>query len=123
MKPPVHLKAPGRRYWRGVMAVHELTLLQLPLLTAACEALDAIEWAKGELDREGRVYTAPTGTLKPHPALAIKERAERSVATALRELGVSVKARRTPTNRRSTPADLRPVVADEDDPRSVLNAS
>jgi phage terminase small subunit len=90
------------------------------MLLVACEALDAIEWARGEIEAHGRLYDAPSGMKRANPALAIKERSEKSLAAALRELGVSVKAKRAPRDRRTTPTELRPV--HEEDPRRILGA-
>ncbi len=90
--PPVpkHLKAPGKRLWRGVVADFHLDdAHSLELLRLACEAVDRGDEARLAVARDG-AYVAGRyeGSVRAHPGLAVLRDSAVLAARLLRDLGV-----------------------------------
>ena len=92
--PPTHLRAAGRRLWRGIMAdwtidsAHDLARLQ-----AAAEAQDRMAEAREAIERDGAYVEGRFGP-KAHPGIAVERDARIALLRALKELGVDAGVKR-----------------------------
>jgi P27 family predicted phage terminase small subunit len=85
-RPPAHLKAATKRWFRSVVDEYELTEAHVKLLTLACEAWDRCTEAREVLKAEGLTYLDRFEAPRKHPAVSIEENARMAFARILREL-------------------------------------
>jgi phage terminase small subunit len=83
----MHLAAPTRAWWRGVVTAYDLDPHHLRLLTLAAEAWDRGQDARAALAQHGSLtFTDRYGCPHPRPEVAIERDARTSFARLLREL-------------------------------------
>ena len=85
-KPPAHLAAATKRWWRSVVAEYQLEEHHIRLLTLACEAWDRAQAARALVAAEGLVVLDRFGQPKAHPAVAIERDARIGFARLVREI-------------------------------------
>ena len=66
-RPPSDLQAPGRRFWRDVLAAYELNEAELRLLAEASRTVDELERLRAALAGASPVVPGSTGQDRPHP--------------------------------------------------------
>lgn len=71
-KPPAHLSASTRKWWKTVAETYELEAQHLYMLTAAAEAWDRLQDARQAIARDGTTYTDRFGAPRPRPEVAIE---------------------------------------------------
>jgi len=86
LKPPAHLKAATKRWWKAVADEYSLEEHHLRLLTLAGEAWDRCGQARETLKTEGLTFEDRFGTPKAHPCVAIERDARIAFARLVREL-------------------------------------
>jgi len=94
---PKHLKAQGRAFWRAVVAVYVIPPHDLPLLSGACEMLDAADAARLQVETDGAVVEDRFKQKREHPAAAQQRQAIDQFRRLYRELNLG-----------EPPADSRP---------------
>lgn len=106
-KPPEHLSAEAREWWRLVTVDFELEPHHVKLLQAAAEAWDRTQQARQAVAQDGITFRDSSGNLKANPAVAIERDARTLFARLVRELdldgGAPAESRRPPglgSNRR-----------------------
>jgi P27 family predicted phage terminase small subunit len=85
-KPPAHLSADAKKWWREVVETYELESQHLRLLALAAEAWDRCQQARRIVSKEGLVVRDRHGTPKRHPAALAEENARLAFVRVLREL-------------------------------------
>jgi P27 family predicted phage terminase small subunit len=85
-KPPNHLTAEAKQWWRAVTTDFDLEPHHLKLLQAACEAWDRMTLARKAVAKDGLTFRASNGDLKSNPAVAIERDARTAFARLVREL-------------------------------------
>lgn len=95
-RPPRHLSAASRRYFRLVVREWAIGHEQLPLLTALCESMDRAASARAVLDHEGLTVASVRGGSRAHPAWRIEAEARRAIAMLMRALALEPGPRRQP---------------------------
>jgi hypothetical protein len=70
--PPSDLAARGRgrRFWKDVVSVWELSASELVLLAETCRGLDELDVLRRAIKREGYTVRGSEGQPRAHPALA-----------------------------------------------------
>ena len=96
-RPPAHLAAPTREWWRAVLADFTMEPHHLRLLEATCRAWDRAEEARLRIAKDGAYLPDRFGQLKPHPALDVERKSREAFRVMLRELGLDI----------APPADVR----------------
>lgn len=89
-KPPGHLRAPTRRWWRSVVEDFDLEAHHLRLLTRAAEAWDRGEEAREAVAKYGLTYTDRFGAPRARPEVAVERDSRIGFARLLRELALDV---------------------------------
>ena len=89
-KPPRHLKAPTKRWWRSVVNEWVLSEHHIILLTKTCEALDRNAQAREAIAKDGLTTRTADGGVKMHPAVRVEAETRIAVARLLRELDLDV---------------------------------
>ncbi len=96
-KPPKHLKGTARRRFEDtVAALADLGILDecdVGIVVLYAEALAELSWADYKVRREGKIVPTGTGSIKPHPAIAIKNAAALRAGKFAAELGLTPSAR------------------------------
>ena len=87
IRPPKLIGKPGRQLWRDVHELFELEAWQIPMLVAACTALDRLTLAQEALATDGLLVEDRFGQRRAHPAAAVARDASATMRSALRELG------------------------------------
>lgn len=87
-KPPAHLSAASRKWWREVVQDFGLEPHHLLTLALACQALDRAEQARAALAESGLTFRDRLGNPRPHPAVAIERNSMVAFARLVRELGL-----------------------------------
>lgn len=87
-KPPAHLSAAARKFFRGVVEDYSLDEHHVKLLVLACEALDRGEQARVTLAAEGITFVDRFGSPRAHPCVAIERDSRTAYARLLRELAL-----------------------------------
>jgi len=102
LKPPKHLKVPGRALYTAIAAEYGIDdAAGLALLTIAGECQDRLRQAQAELEENGPVLTDRYGGLKPHPAIAIEKDSRNGLLATLKQLNLDIEPIR---DRRGRPA-------------------
>lgn len=89
-RPPSHLTAETRDWWRAVVADFELEPHHLRILRLACESWDRAQAARVALAKHGTVYVDRFGQPRARPEIAIERGAQTTFARLVRELGFDV---------------------------------
>ena len=72
-KPPKHLRAAGRAYWRAVLRTYALEEHHIAILTTACDALDRAAQAREVVERVGIIVAPRTGAMvRRNPAVRVE---------------------------------------------------
>ena len=88
--PPTHLKAAGRKLWRGIVRDYEIAdAHDLARLQVAAECADRVAEAREAIDRDGPYIEGRFGP-KNHPALAVEKDGRALLLRAIREMGVDL---------------------------------
>jgi P27 family predicted phage terminase small subunit len=87
-RAPTHLSRGARRWWRAVVEGYDLEAHHVVILTAAAEAWDRKEQARGLIAEEGIVIRDVSGERVTHPAVQIEDTATRRLASLIRDLGL-----------------------------------
>ncbi|QDB99779.1 P27 family phage terminase small subunit [Mesorhizobium sp. 8] len=95
-KPPDHLRAATKRWWRSVVDDFDLEAHHLRLLTRAAEAWDRGEEAREAVAQHGLVYTDRFGAPRARPEVAVERDSRTGFARLLRELSLDVDTPETP---------------------------
>lgn len=85
-RPPRHLSADSRAWWRDVVRSTDLGPVQLMWLEVACESFESFAKCAEILRREGLTYTDRFGTPRPRPEVRLLTGYYRSFVHAAREL-------------------------------------
>jgi P27 family predicted phage terminase small subunit len=89
-KPPAHLKAATKRWWRSVVEEYALEPHHVRLLTLAAEAWDRCEQAREALSADGLTFRDDRGNIRPHPLIAMEKDSRTAFARLIRELDLDV---------------------------------
>ena len=92
-RAPTHLSRGARRWWRAVIEGYELETHHLVILTAAAEAWDRKEQARGLIAEEGIVIKDVSGEPVANPAVHVEDTAVRRMASLIRDLGLDATPR------------------------------
>lgn len=98
---PKHLRAPTRKWVKGILTDFELESHHFKILTKAAEAHDRGEQAREILAKDGIITRDRFGTAKAHPAVAIERDARVAFMRAVRELGLDVDSADAPRSPRT----------------------
>ena len=83
---PESLGAAGRRLWRAVVGVYELSPAEVELLRQACRTVDVLDRLDVELLDEPLTVTGSTGQPRANPLLASSAEQRRTLAGLMRDL-------------------------------------
>jgi P27 family predicted phage terminase small subunit len=89
-KPPRHLSAATRLWWRWVTDEFVLEQHHLRLLELACRAWDRAETARNCIQKHGLTYKAKNGDIRPRPEVVIERNSMIAFARLLREISLDV---------------------------------
>ena len=89
-RPPVPdgLAVAGRRLWREILAVYDLSPAELAILAQACRTADLLTRLDAELDGAGLMAEGSAGQPRPHPLLAASATQRRTLDSLLRSLNL-----------------------------------
>jgi len=87
-KPPKHLSAKMKRFWRDLNGRFDFESQHLHLLRLACESYDRGQQAREILDAEGITYKDRFDSPKSRPEVQVERDARLSFARLIRELGI-----------------------------------
>ena len=91
LKPPAHLKAPGRKFWSDLIREYGISdAAGLTLATTACECLDRLRAAQAAVEQHGEVVVDRYGAPKLNPALSLEKDARNGMLAALRALNLDL---------------------------------
>ena len=94
-RPPAHLRASTKRWFKSVLTDYELDAHHVHLLGLACNALDQAAEAREKL-AAGSAYEDRFGQPKESPWVMIEHRARNDFRVLCRELGLDVDTTETP---------------------------
>ena len=89
-KPPRHLKAPTRRWWKSVVDGYALEPHHVRLLTLAAEAWDRCQQSREALQVHGLTYMDRFDQPRSRPEVAIERDNRIAFARLVRELALDV---------------------------------
>jgi len=90
-KPPAHLSAEMKEFWREVHRDYELAPEHRGILRVACEQFDRAQAARRRIEEDGMVLDG-----KRHPLIGVEAKATELYLRAIRDLGLEA-----PTDRGS----------------------
>jgi P27 family predicted phage terminase small subunit len=96
-KPLPGMNTRSRAMWRRIVKsvpVDHFCPADLPLLRDYCEAYDRSVEAQKAINRDGHYIPTGTGSIKAHPAVAVKVAASQCMAQLGTKLGLTRSARR-----------------------------
>jgi len=97
MKPPQHLKRPGKRLFRRIQTEYGITDAGgIALLVRACECQDRLAAAWKIIDEEGEVTRDRYGNSRLHPAMALEKDARAGFLQAMKQLNLDVEPLKIP---------------------------
>lgn len=97
VKPLPDMSARARAMWKRIvdsLPPDYFSAADLPLLREYCEAYDRSVKAQLEVDEQGMSIPTGTGSIKAHPAIAVKVAAAGVMATVGAKLGLVRSSRR-----------------------------
>lgn len=83
---PKHLSPTSRAWWSEVLRTFDLESHELPILVAACEAMDRAAQAREIIDRDGVTVKDRFGQAKPNPACGVERDAQGTYSRLVRQL-------------------------------------
>ena len=83
---PKHLDKIAQQYWRELTKQIPATDRNEKRLEVAAECYSTFREASDAVKRDGLTVFSASGTVKPHPCIAIKERAVSTLTKILKEL-------------------------------------
>jgi len=89
-RPPAHLRPATRAWWAAIARDYHLEDHHLLLLTAASEAWDRLQEARGRIAADGAYLADRFGVLRAHPAIGVETQARIGFARLIRELGLDL---------------------------------
>ena len=89
-KPPRHLKAPTKRWWKSVVDGYSLEPHHVRLLTLAAEAWDRCQQSREALQEHGLTYMDRFDQPRSRPEVAIERDSRIAFARLVRELALDV---------------------------------
>ena len=89
-KPPRHLKAPTRRWWKSVVDGYALEPHHVRLLPLAAEAWDRCQQSREALQEHGLTYMDRFDQPRSRPEVAIERDNRIAFARLVRELALDV---------------------------------
>ena len=89
-KPPRHLKAPTKRWWKSVVDGYALEPHHVRLLTLAAEAWDRCQQSREALQEHGLTYMDRFDQPRSRPEVAIERDNRIAFARLVRELALDV---------------------------------
>ena len=87
-RPPKHLQAEGRKYWRYVVRHFGVAPWQEHELAVACESLDVIADCREQIEAEGLTFVDRYGQVKQHPLLTVARDHRNLFLKAVKQLGL-----------------------------------
>lgn len=87
-KAPTHLSRGARRWWRAIVENYDLEPHHVEILTAAAEAWDRKEEARGLIAEDGLVIRNRSGVPMTHPAVQVEDSAALRMAHLIRQIGL-----------------------------------
>jgi phage terminase small subunit len=91
-RPPKHLTAATRRWWRSAVETFDCEPHHVMLLTAAAELWDRKEAAREIIAKDGLVFVDRLGSTREHPAVKIAKDCAIAFTRTIRELRFDVAA-------------------------------
>ena len=83
--------------WKAIHSEYQIDdQPSLEVLRSACECVDRAEAAKAEVQRDGMTASSATGSLRPHPALAVEAQFRGLMLRHLNNLGINAEPPRAP---------------------------
>jgi phage terminase small subunit len=79
----------ARVLWRSIVDEYELAPHHLPVLQAACDAMDRMGQAQQAIKREGAFVAGRYG-VRAHPAIAVERDSRLAMLRSIRELGLDL---------------------------------
>ena len=89
-KPPAHLAAATRKWWRSVVSDFELEEHHVRLLTLAGECWDRCQQARAAIDQHGITFLDRFGAPRSRPEVGIERDSRLAFARLIRELDLDV---------------------------------
>ncbi len=91
LKPPKHLSAAAKKWWRALMSEYQIEdAAGLLLLATALEAYDRMKAAGAVLDEEGPTFTDRYGQARPHPAATVEATNRSQMLGAIKQLNLDL---------------------------------
>jgi len=90
MKPPIHLSAEAKKWWRKVTSKWEIDESAFLLLEVSLEALDEMRVAQKTLKKEGAIIRGKNGVMKKSPALEFLKLSRSHFLQSWRMLGLQL---------------------------------
>ncbi|MBZ9904792.1 hypothetical protein LB557_02060 [Mesorhizobium sp. BR115XR7A] len=100
-KPPAHLRAATKRWFKSVLDEYSLEGHHIRLLTLAAEAWDQSQTAREVLDKDGLTFLDRFGQPKERPECGILQNARIAFARLVRELALDVDVPDAPRSART----------------------
>lgn len=90
-KPPAHLSAEAKNWWRRIVDGWDIDEDGLLVLRVALEAFDRLCEARKMISRDGIVIkNRRTGGMRAHPAILIEKESRLGLLRAWRQLGLDI---------------------------------
>jgi P27 family predicted phage terminase small subunit len=97
MKPPKHLKRPGRKLFRQIQTEYGITDAGgISLLVRACECQDRLAAVWQIIAEEGEVTKDRYGNPRLHPAMTLEKDARAGFLQAMKQLNLDVEPLKPP---------------------------
>lgn len=87
-EPPSGLGERGAAFWSDVMAVYELGMDEVQILTEVCRALDLCNEMQAAIERDGVTVKGSEGQPRVHPAVSQLNSTRTLVGRLLAQLGL-----------------------------------
>ena len=88
-KPPRHLSKESKGIWKEILGEYDLQASEQTILKLALENYDRAQMCRAQIANEGATVLAPSGMLKPHPALQAEKNAISAYLQAMRLLALN----------------------------------
>jgi hypothetical protein len=86
LKPPEGLAVAGRKFWRDVLKVYELSPAELLTLQRCCVSVDALAAVDAEIAEQGLSVRGSRGQVIPNRLLKLRCEMERVLDVQIRSL-------------------------------------
>ncbi len=88
-RPPAHLGAAGRAFFRKISAEWEQGTHEQLLLIAACEQVDIAETCRSTIASDGLTIATAKGAVKENPAVATLRQTTRLIQSLVRQMDLT----------------------------------